>query len=828
MQHVIRDWLKVLKPETVRGQLSPAHLLQHVAYNSQNRRIGHHSVFVALKGARHDGHNYVEEAYNRGCRCFLVSKWVNIPEEHTCQIRVPDTLKALQQIAAWHRRQLSPQNVIAITGSHAKTIIKEWLYVIMSQQCKVAKSPKSFNSQLGVPLSVLQMEGFHDVGIFEAGISKPGEMPAIEQIIQPTIGIFTNIGQPHQANFRDKISKIQEKLQLFTNVTDLVYCRDHQIIHEQTAAARQNGVIKASTKLHDWGFSASAAYRVSELPNGQFQIEHATKGKLTMAIPFQQKAYIENALHCTVVSWVLHLDLDKLQNALKQIRPIPMRLQHRQGIMQSIIVNDSYAADIDSLDVALEYLEQVSGHLPKALLLSDFDEEHLPPKIFIESINQRLQQHHIQAFYGLGPVLYKARKTIHAPTVKVFQDHTELSAYFKNHFQGKVALLLKGARKYQLEALQPLLEEKSHETQLEINLSAIRQNLAFYRSKLKPNTAIMVMVKAHSYGAGSVEVARTLQNEGVAYLSVAYIDEGVELRKHGIHIPIMVLNPQLEGYQKMLDYQLEPEIFSLHTLQQLQAFLSLSPSAEPLRIHVNIDTGMHRLGFAPEEWPMLMQQLEEGNAKLEIASIYSHLAASEDPAQDAFTSAQIQQFKEVGNALEKQLGRPLCKHICNTAGILRHPEAHMDMVRLGLGLYGIDTSASAHQQLQPALVFRTSITQIKEVDAGDSVGYGRAFTAEKKSRIATIPVGYADGWPRKLGNGQGSVQVKGQKVKTVGHICMDMCMVNITGIDAQEGDEVQLFADSESLQNIANALGTIPYEVLAAISSRVKRVYIEE
>ncbi len=796
-----------------------------------------HALFIALPGSHRDGHAFIRDAYEKGIRNFLISwegfEMTAFPD--AIFILVKDTLAALQQIAAAKRRLFNIP-VIGITGSNGKTVVKEWLYQLLSSSYGTVRSPKSYNSQIGVPLSVWLMSGRHEMAIFEAGISQPGEMEKLEKIIHPTIGIFTNIGEAHSEGFLTIRQKINEKLVLFRHAEYLVYCKDQHEVNQcvvqylNHTKGSDNG---QSLKLFTWSARQDADLKITgvQKENNKAAITALYKEQeISIVIPFTDDASVENAVNCWCVLLLQGIDNDVIAERMRFLHPVSMRLEQRQGINDCTIINDTYNSDLTSFLIALNYFDQQKQHPHHTVILSDMLQIAKPDAELYEEVAEQVSRRNIQRFIGIGPSLYK-NKTL-------FRKHKKLrSIFFKSTDEflqkfhlitfDKEAILLKGARAFTFEKISMLLEQKVHQTVLSINLSSLLHNLQVFRSKLGPRVKMMAMVKAFSYGSGSYEIAHLLQYAGVEYLSVAYTDEGITLRKAGITMPIMVMSPDAISFDRMIAWKLEPEIFSR---QSLEAFTDMARTlkVEGYPVHIKLDTGMHRLGFLPAEIDELAENLSQ-NTYVSVATIFSHLAASEDVAEDAFTGLQASVFEDMSRRLMEKLQVKPLRHLCNSAAIARHPPLHYDMVRLGLGLYGIDSSNAMQGELKQISTLKTTIAQIKCIPPGETVGYGRKGQAKHELKIATICIGYADGYPRSLGNGKGYVLIHGKKAPVVGVVCMDMCMVDVTGIpEAKEGDEVIVFSPELPLTQLAAWAGTIPYELMTGISQRVKRVYENE
>ncbi|MBS1773479.1 MAG: bifunctional UDP-N-acetylmuramoyl-tripeptide:D-alanyl-D-alanine ligase/alanine racemase [Bacteroidetes bacterium] len=812
-------------------------LIEELAIDSRKIALPENTLFVALISSRRNGHQFVENAYEKGVRTFLVSEDIDIEKYAGADvIRVTDTLAALQQIVVHYRKQFNIP-VIGITGSNGKTIVKEWLYQLLEETFNTVRSPKSYNSQIGVPLAVWLLEPQHKLGIFEAGISQPDEMSKLEKLIQPTIGIFTNIGEAHSEGFLNIRQKINEKLLLFRHVKQLIYCRDYPELNEaigQYVSLVRNHNNDEPLQLFTWSQKNEADLQIESITTeaGKATIIGKYNGETaTIIIPFTDSASIENAIHCWCTMLLLGIAQDTVATRMQNLYPVSMRLELRHGMNDCTIINDSYNSDLTSLMIALEYLEQQKQHKHHTVILSDMLQIAMPGmELYEEVANLISRQPGIQRFIGIGPELYKHKS--------VFRQHKKLrSIFFKSteEFIKKIhhitfdneAILLKGARVFEFEKIDMLLEQQVHTTVLSINLSSLTHNLNVFRSKLKPKVKVMAMVKAFSYGSGSYEIAHLLQYSGVDYLSVAYTDEGIALRRAGITMPIMVMSPDATSFDRMIAWKLEPEIFNIRSLELFTGFAQ-TLQVKNYPIHIKLDTGMHRLGFMPNELEALMEHMDN-NPQVYIASVFSHLAASEDASMDAFTIHQREQFEQMSHALMSRLSYKPMRHICNSAAIARHPEMHYEMVRLGLGLYGIDGSKLLQKDLKQISTLKTTIAQIKTIPAGETIGYGRKGHADTEMRIATISIGYADGYPRALGNGKAHVLVHGKPAKLVGVVCMDMCMIDVTNIpEAKEGDEVVVFGPQLTLIQLSEWADTIPYEMMTGISQRVKRVYENE
>ncbi|HBS88419.1 MAG: bifunctional UDP-N-acetylmuramoyl-tripeptide:D-alanyl-D-alanine ligase/alanine racemase [Bacteroidetes bacterium GWF2_38_335] len=781
------------------------------------------SLFFALVGDRHNGHNYIEDLYQKNVRNFVVSKLPSNIEEYPEAnfILTDNTLKALQKLSAGHRDSFDIP-VIGITGSNGKTILKEWLFQLLQKDHNIVRSPKSYNSQIGVPLSVWLLEKDTQMGIFEAGISKSGEMNNLQKIIKPTIGLFTNIGEAHQENFMDYKHKISEKIKLFEDAEYLIYCKDYQLIEMQV----QSNTNFEDCKLFNWSAKYPADLFITKKLKGESEttISGKHKGKnINLVIPFTDDASIENAIHGWSVMLCMGYENEVIAERMMHLTPVAMRLELKEGNNNCVIINDSYNSDIGSLNIALDFLDQQQQLQEKTLILSDILQSGKEEKHLYSEVANLVNKKKISRFIGIGPNISK-----YADLIKVkknfFFSTDELIGELNALDIRDSIILLKGARKFEFEKISRLLQHKVHETVLEINLTAITNNLNYFKSLVRHDVKIMVMVKAFSYGSGILEVANLLQFQRTDYLCVAFPDEGVELRKGGITLPIVVLNAEIQSFDLMIENNLEPEIYSFRVFELFRDAI-IRNHLNNFNVHLKLDTGMNRLGFRTEDIPELLGLLKI-TPQFTVKSVFTHLAASEDTNEDAFTNLQIDLFKKHSHDIINTLKYPVMRHVLNSAGIERFPEAQFDMVRLGIGLYGI--SSRDQSKVQNVTTLKTSVSQIKKLKKGDTIGYNRTAVAKNNTVIAVLPIGYADGLNRKLSNGVGKVQIKNEFAPFIGNICMDMCMIDVTGMDVKEGDEVVIFGDHYHISEIARQLGTIPYEVMTGISRRVKRIYYQE
>ncbi len=817
--YFVRDIAAILGEATIRNNA----VIRNVLIDSRKINSPVDSIFFAIAGINHNGHDYIGELYDKGVRTFVISQKGDFEEAYPEGnfIQVSDTLQALQSLAAYHRKKCNIP-VIAITGSNGKTIVKEWIYHALAFEKNIVRSPRSFNSQVGVPLSLWLLHQDNDLGIFEAGISKPGEMKKLGEMILPDTGIITNIGEAHQENFSDLEQKVNEKLQLFYSCHTIIYCRDHELIHK---SVKNNTQLKHAS-LFAWSMKENAQLRIQNIrKHGGFTtIEATCKGKKhKISIPFHDPASIENAIH--VWAYLLQSGQFNKQtaNQMKSLPPVAMRLELKKGINNCTLINDSYNSDINSLSIALDMLNMQSQHKRKTVILSDLFQTGMEETLLYKNISALLKEKSVSRFIGIGPALSRNKEMFNLPS-GFFESTDDFLAAVSTLFIHDEAVLIKGSRAFGFERISAALEEKKHRTRLEINLNALVSNLNYYRSLINEDTMMMVMVKALSYGSGSYEIANILQFQRVNYLGVAIADEGAELRNAGISIPIMVMNPEPESFDMIIRHRLEPEIFGFTSLRLFeQAVVRNQEAGYP--IHLKIDTGMHRLGFLEEEIETLCLSLKN-NRNVTVKSVFSHLAATDEPRHDKFSLKQINTFKTITHRIVQALGYPVTRHILNSSGIERFPGAQFEMVRLGIGIYGF--SPSNQKKLRNVHSLKSTILQVKTVKAKETIGYGRAGKAEKDIIIGIVPVGYADGLDRRLGRGVGKFLINNKFAPVVGNICMDMCMVDLTEIDAFEGDEVVIFGDKYPMTEMARLLRTIPYEILTGISHRVKRVYFHE
>jgi alanine racemase len=796
---------------------APQTIVKQLLIDSRKLMAPQGAVFFAIDGKHHNGHDHINELYLRGVRIFIVEKQIDIKlfPEATC-IHVSSSITALQKCAAYKRAQFKIP-VIGITGSNAKTIIKEWLSQVLGSDYAVVKSPRSYNSQVGVPLSVWAMNERHQFGIFEAGISTTNEMQALQKTIQPTIGIFTTIGSAHDEGFQNRAEKIQEKLLLFKTAEVIIYCNDYKEIEKE--------INNRNLPVFDWSLKGSAAveYKIRSTITFQTEVDVKTEtAKAILTIPFVDDASLENALHIATTLLYLGYSIQEISRKLLQLKAVEMRLELKEATNGCYVIDDSYNNDLAGLSIALDFLDHVKQTDKKTLIFSDLLESGLPSDLLYKEVAQYLNAANLDKVIAIGSSISELglwyEGEIH------YYDTTEnFISHIKNFtFQNEI-ILVKGARVFQFEKIVSLLQYKIHETVLEINLDALVHNLNVYRGRLKANTKIMCMVKAFSYGSGSFEIAQLLQYHGVNYLAVAYADEGARLRENGITLPIMVMNPSLNSFDTLIQYQLEPEIYESNLLNQIIDYARVKQ--QRIDIHIKLDTGMKRLGFEQKDMGAVVKRLNESDQYVKVLSVFTHLAASDSAEHDVFTNHQLEIFDTMTEKLNSTLGYSFLKHATNSSSIMRFPQAHYDMVRLGIGLYGVESAGLFQNELQPISTFKTHISQIKEISADETVGYSRKGKVTQASTIATIAVGYADGYDRRYSNGVGVVLVNGVRCPIIGNVCMDMCMVDITHAHAKQGDEVILFGESLSVAELAKSIHTIPYEILTSVGERVKRIF---
>lgn len=803
-----------------RAELStPSATLLTVGYDSRRISLPESMLFFALKGKLRDGADFVQTAYQSGVRNFVVNEdFVRSGFENCNFIFSQDPLLLLQTLAARHRAGFSGM-VIAITGSNGKTIVKEWLYHLLKNDFTIHRSPRSFNSRLGVAISLLGIEKWHNMAIIEAGISEPGDMDILESMIKPNMGIFTHLGSAHQENFESAEAKAREKVKLFKDSDVLIYPADQMALNQEIDILKRE---KPLLKTISWGFEEKSGFAINKVTDKNARTEilftcRSVEHKLV--IPFEDKAGLENAMSCLCALAALERWDEEHISGFLNLPVLENRLDFLEARNGNYVVNDSYSNDLDSLEVALDFLLRQQPDKPHTVILSDLEQADPDKNRLYEKVGRMLTDKQTSQFIGIGPEIAAHKNAFHGLNASFYADADALlESQILEEIQHQ-GVLIKGARSFKLERISDFLRKKLQKSTLDIDLTALRNNYSWFRHQLPSKTKVMAMVKAFGYGSGSFEAARTLQFAGVDYLTVAFTDEGVALRKAGIHLPVMVMNTGISDLRTLLDYKLEPVVFSAETLEEIKE------ANENIRIHIEIDSGMHRLGFDPQNCGGNFKDLP---GHVHIVSVFSHLAASEMPAHDEFTRQQLRVFLSACDEIEKETNKPFLRHIANTGGVMRFPEAHLDMVRLGIGLYGIHPSGEKNSLLENVLTLKTTISQIKKIPAGESVSYGRGGVHKGERTIAVLPLGYADGLWRLMGHGNGYALICGEKAPYVGSICMDMAMADVTGIDCKAGDEVEIFGKSLRIEDVAKWCKTIPYEILTSVSERVQRVYSGE
>lgn len=816
----------LLCPEDRLGSYDQDRLVQYLLTDSRRLIFGPTTLFFAIPGKGRSGSDFISGLYDQGCRMFVVDRSAAITHYHDASIIVVDhVVNALQKLASWHRSQYN-YPVIGVTGSNGKTIIKEWLAQIAGRSFKVVKSPKSFNSQIGVPLSVWEMSDRHNLAIFEAGVSTVGDMQPLADIIRPDIGIFTNIGTAHDEGFSSRLEKIEEKWKLMASCRVISYPSHYadldSFIHD---CAGPNQV------LLRWRYELIKRGSETALPRVKLYIDDIS---FNFLLPFSDNASIENCLHAVVV--LLHLGMSgkAIQEGLRNLKPITMRLEFKEGLNDCYLIDDCYSNDLNGLAQALDFMQRQQAFATssaRTVILSDFLETGLPAKVVYTSAAKLLADKGIMRLIAIGQEISQYLSLFKQDVVAFQTTESFLTSEFADKFNNEL-ILIKGARKFRFEAIVQHLQARVHGTRLEINLDAVAHNFTQYKSLLKPTTKIMVMVKAFAYGSGSYEIANLLQHQGADYLAVAYTDEGVSLRENGITLPIMVMNPGPESFEKLLTYGLEPVVYSLYELQQLLRFLKnvhrFKLDVKPVSVHLEVETGMNRLGFNENKLRLALVELKASSQLLEVKGLFSHLAAADEPTMIDFCLDQVNRFDQMCALVVNELGTQPLRHLLNSPGITRLPEAQYDMVRLGIGLYGYDPNNMIQDRLQPVGRLKSTISQVKTVQAGDTVGYSRRGVVNQTTKTATVAIGYADGFDRRLGNGRYKVKVNGKLVPVIGNVCMDMIMIDLGQVPAKEGDEVIIFDNELTIQALATQLETIPYEILTKVSDRVKRIFYTE
>lgn len=792
-------------------------LISQIAIDSRQILHPEKTLFVALRGAKADGADFIPQLAELGVRTFLVHQDF---EENgyldICLIKVSDTRRALQLLAKFER-SLFTNPVVSIVGSNGKTIVKEWLGQILGQKYAVAKSPKSYNSQVGVPLSIFGIESYHQVAILEAGISKAGEMAALEEMIKPNLGIFTNLGTAHQEGFESLESKLKEKLSIFEDSNLLIYCADQKLVSDQI-----EGLFPAE-KLIGWSDRAGYEFTRSVKLKGNGARLILMKSDLsthTFQVPFSDVASLENITHVIIAAMTLGQSPESIQEGIAHLKSVDMRLTLKPGINDSLLIDDTYNNDLAGLKVALDFMQQQRLKRRKILILSDLLQQGSPAKIY-EEVSELIRKYKFDLLFGVGKEIFLLEKEF-PESFKGFNSTEELLSNLDPESFANDMILITGARVFGFEEVVNRLQQRIHGTTLEINLNALTHNYNFYIKQLSPKTKVMVMVKAFAYGGGALEIANQIQTMGADYLGVAFSDEGVALRKQGIKLPIMVLNAMQESFGLCSEFDLEPVVFSPEFFESLASWCTIHQKT--MRIHLDMDTGMHRLGFERNQLNVL-KGLIQANPQLEVASIYTHLVGADEEIHQEFSLSQLKTFEEMKNEILQVIAYKPIIHALNSAGIVAFPDFQFDMVRLGIGLYGVEVTGKHELALRAISTLKTTISQIKELAPGETIGYSRKGVLTNGGKIATLAIGYADGYDRRFSNGKGYVLINGQQAPIIGNVCMDMCMVDVTGMDVKAGDEAIIYGEKISLKDLADQIGTIPYELLTNISTRVKRVY---
>ena len=792
--------------QIVGGQLhgNGSVIIQNITTDSRKIQLAESCLFVAIITPKNDGHHYIPQTLRQNIAGLLVSEK---PKEESNYILVINTLEALQKLAAYHRKQFSIP-IIAITGSNGKTIVKEYINHLLKDKFAICRSPKSYNSQIGVPLSVWQLSSNFSLGVFEAGVSQPNEMERLESVIQPTIGVFTHLGDAHAAQFASDEEKLTEKLQLFANC-EFVVCPSS----EELAIKALNN---SGKKVFSFGYDSTSDINVARGENGQFTLNYKTEST-SIYLPQYDKASIENALTALTTAVALGAKLSDTAARVSTLPVVDMRLQHVAGINNCQLILDYYNADYQSTVMALDFMKQQSSKQYSTVIISDIQQSNAGANVLYANLNLLLNDHSINQLIGVGKDITEASRLFTLPAT----FYPDTATFLKQHSLYELknqTILLKGARHFAFEQIAERLRVKTHQTVLEVNLTRMQHNLNVVKNKVGPQTKIMAMVKALAYGSGGYQIAKRLEFNQINYLGVAYTDEATDLKSSGIVLPVMVLNPDLNDLTPYIEQNIQPVIYSFESFEKVKN--------AALKIHLEFDTGMHRLGFDQHDLPQLLSLLKT-NSKVDVVSVFSHLAASDTSELDDFTNQQIATFTSVCEAIEATLGKRVIKHIANSAGIERFPSATFDMVRLGIGLYGI-SPIDKDTKLLPVSSFKTYISKIKTVPAGAGIGYGQHDKSNKDRQIAVVAVGYGDGYSRLFSQGKGSFSISGKMAPVVGNVCMDMTMCDVTEITCQEGDEVIIFGDSPSVDELAASIGTIPYEILTNVSERVNRIFFEE
>ena len=792
-------------------------VIKNIAFDSRIIYSTKNTAFIAINTQKNSGEKFIESAIDRGITVIISEHY--LPQfENITWIIVNNSVEFLQNLAR-HHFEHSHLKSIGISGSNGKTILKEWLYQCLWNEFSTVKSPKSFNSQIGLPLSLLQINDSHQLGIFEVGISKPHEMEKLEKIFHPQIGLLTHIGTAHLANFNSEEELIDEKIKLFENSEVIIFNGDNSLVESKI------NKIYSSKKLISYGFKETNQVYFKNVPKGENFIVKYFDEEICFPVHQRDEATLTNALALVTVLKELGIENHKIVEKINALKAVEMRLEAIEGVKNNIIINDSFNLHLDSLKTALQFLNEYNKP-KKSLVLTDILDVNSDSKALYEEVSDLVNEQKFDSVFLIGQEISKFSELFKAKTFTFINTQELIESKHLTDLENQL-ILLKGARKFEIERLKDILELKKHDTVLEINLNAILHNINYHKSLLNPTTKMMAMVKANSYGLGSYEISEFLQHHHIDYLGVAFVDEGVELRKKGITVPIIVMNPEQHSYETVVEYNLEPEIYSFRVLDLFYQAVQKSGYDKKYPIHIKLETGMHRLGFKDFELDELSENLAKKNLK--VQSIFSHLSSSDMPTEKQFTLHQLKTFEENSNHLIEKLGYTPIRHILNSSGIINYTHHQYDMVRIGIGMLGESQNSEIQKQLRSVVSFKTVISQISDVEEGESIGYSRRFKTEHTTKIATIPVGYADGIPRLIGNQVGKVGIHKTLAPIVGSICMDMMMINIDHIpNVKEGDTVTVFNAKPSLKEFAKYCNTITYEVLTSISPRVKRIYVKD
>ncbi|UEQ75116.1 bifunctional UDP-N-acetylmuramoyl-tripeptide:D-alanyl-D-alanine ligase/alanine racemase [Chryseobacterium arthrosphaerae] len=793
-------------------------MIRNIAYDSRIIYSTKNTAFIAINTHKNSGEKFIESAIDRGIG-VIISEHYDPEYNNVTWIIVENSVDFLQKLARYHFENSHIQS-IGITGSNGKTILKEWLYQCLWNEFPTVKSPKSFNSQIGLPLSLLQINSNHKLGIFEVGISKPDEMEKLEHIFHPQIGLLTHIGTAHAANFSSEEQLIDEKIRLFKDSEVIIYNGDNSSVDQKIKKSY------SGRKLISYGFKKeNNVFIKNNISRDENIIVEYFGEEISFPAHQRDEATLTNAMALITVLKELNIENKKIVEKINLLKAVEMRLESIEGIKGNIIIDDSFNLDLDSLKTALQFLKEYNKS-KKSLVLTDIVGVNVNSQELYEEVSELVNEQRFDSVFLIGDEISKFSELFKAKTYTFIDTKELIESKHLTEIENQI-ILLKGARKFEIEKLKDILELRKHDTVLEVNLNAILHNINYHKSLLKPGTKMMAMVKANAYGLGSFEVSEFLQHHHIDYLGVAYVDEGVELRKKGITTPIIVMNPEQHSYQTIIEYDLEPEIYSFRVLELFYEAVQKSGYDKKYPIHIKLETGMHRLGFKDFELDQLSETLSGKNLK--VQSMFSHLSSSDMPEERAFTLKQFEVFERNSSYLIEKLGYTPIRHILNSSGITSYSDHQYDMVRIGIGMLGESSDNEIQKQLQSVVSFKTVISQISMVEGGESVGYSRRYKADHLTRIATVPVGYADGIPRLIGNQVGSLGVNKTLAPIVGNICMDMMMINVDNIpNVKEGDTVTVFNAKPSLKEFAGYCKTITYEVLTSISPRVKRIYIKD